>query len=681
MLKLIIKQKGKTIQKIALQEGVEYIIGRGTDNNIVLPEQPRISRKHLCLSIGEDNQWSVKNLSQICKLNIEGEQTDEGVVPIGGSFQIQDFEFILHQEETLEAGNRKPEMEKIKKEEVGSALLYKTESQIQELNLPESETSAKEESPPPNPDPMPVAIASEDKTRIMDTKSSKNQLSAYLKVSYDDGAPRDIFKLEEQDEWTLGRGEEADIIVDSPNISREHFKIIKGEEKYYIKDLKSSNGTILNDKELSPGKKYLIQSGDVIYILDIEIAFEIKNLSLEKELAGLSPPPPPAPPVPTQSPFGVPSVSYLPPPLPANLPGVIMEMPEESPSFFQKNKKQLIIYGTICVTIACFAFLKTGKKEPEENIIQTQELNGGLTPQQLQIVKDTYQVAQQLYSQGKFEYCKSEIKKVHKYTDSYQDSKKLEIACAQAAENQRRQHDLEQKKQKEERTEKFIQEVTSKCRKKFDTFKFKYELIACLNPAIELSPADSRIHSLTEKFDAIEMEKEEKKQRIAERKRFINSVIGKYSYAKSLYKSGKILKAISAYQHFINTSNHKELKKQQKLAQRELATIKKTFNDNNNKMHSKCEGQFKANQFQKAYYTCEQAAQKIPSPHNKPVISLMNKSKQKLEITMKPIYEEATLNESVGNVSIAQEYWKKILDEDIKTGVYYGRAQEKLNKY
>ena len=674
MLKLTVKQKGKIIQETALKEDVEYIIGRGKDNNIVLPEQPGISRKHLCLSVGVDNQWTVKNLSQTSGLNIQGEQTDEGIIPIGGSFQIQDFEFTLHQEKTLEADDQHPKEEKIKKEEAGSALIYKTESQLKEITLPETENNEKEEPPSAF---MPVAISSEDKTRIMDIKSNKNQLSAYLKVSYDDGTPRDIFKLEEQEEWTFGRGEEADIMVDNPNISREHFKINKEGEKYYIRDLKSSNGTILNDKELNPAKKYPINSGDMIYILDIEIAFEIKNLSLEKELAVLSPPPAP---VPTQLPSNVPSASYLPPPLPANLPGVIVEMPEESQSFFQKNKKRLIVYGIICATIACFAFLKTEEKEPEESLIQIQR-SDGLTPQQLQIVKDTYQVAQQLYSQGKFEYCRSEVKKIHEYTDSYQDSKKLEIECAQAAENQRRQHDMERKKQKAKRTEKFIQEVTDKCREKFDTFEFKHELVACLNPAIELSPADSRIHSLTERFDAIELEKEERKQRIAKRKRFINSIIGKYKYAKSLYRSGKILKAMSAYQHFINISNHRELKEQQALATRELASIKKNFNDNNNRMHNKCKNQVNASQFQKAYYACEEAAQKIPSPHNKPAIALMQKSKQKLEIVMKPIYEEASLNESVGNVSIAQEYWKQILDQDVKAGIYYKRAQEKLDNY
>ena len=251
----------------------------------------------------------------------------------------------------------------------------------------------------------------------------------------------------------------------------------------------------------------------------------------------------------------------------------------------------------------------------------------------------------------------------------------------QAAENKRSQYDLEQKRKKAEETEKFIQKITSKCEQEFDRFKLKYELVDCLNPAIELAPADSRIHTLTERFVAIELEKEEKRQRIAERKRFIGSIRSKYTYAKSLYKGGKILKSMSAYQHFINISNHKELKETRETAKRELASIKKNFNDTNKRLNRECEGQFNNQNFQKAYYTCKKASEKIPVPHNKKTLVFMDKARQKLEVKMRPIYEEASLNESVGNVSIAKEYWNKILSQDVNTGLYYKRAQEKLNKY
>lgn len=678
MLKLIVKQKGKIIQEVPLHPGAEYSIGRNKDSSIVLPEQPGISRKHLQLSINDNEKGVVKSLSQISTLNVNGEEVDEGVISIGESFQIQDFEFLF-QKETMTVSE-------IKSEETPSEIskappVYnKTESQVTESTPPSSEE-------PANPDEQisqditasnTPAIQEDGKTKIMDISAHSEQLSSYLKVSYDDNVPRDIFKLEgEESEWAIGRNEEADIVLDNPNISRKHFKIKKEGNQYFIIDLKSANGTILNDKNLTPGKPYPIQSGDAIYILDIEIIFETKNVSLEKELMKLTPPPPS---VPTQGGQNLPA-HYMPPPLPVNMPSVIVEEePEEPPSFFQKNKKRIIIYGSVIVVVGFIFFMPSKKKEEPEKLPLQGEL-AGLTPQQLQIVKDTYQVAQQLYSQGKFEYCKSEIRKIHEYTESYQDSKKLLIACTLAADNQRRQHDLEQKRKKAEETEKFIQDIANKCDEKFESFTFKHDLIDCLNPAIELAPADGRIQGLIERFEAIEIEKEEKQRKIAERKRFINSISSKYNYAKSLYVKGQILKAMKAYQHFISISNHRELKEKRALAQRELASMKKNFNDNNNRLNSQCESFFNASKFQKAYYACETAKEKIPPPHNKKAINLMNKSKSTLEVAMRPLYEEANLNESVGNISIAMEYWKKILAQDVNAGLYYNRAAIKMSKY
>lgn len=674
MLKLIIKQKGKIIQEVSLQSDVQYIIGRGKDSHIILPEQPGISRKHLEFSIGEDQQWVVKNLSQTSALNIEGEETEEGAIPEGGVFQVQDFEFLLQKEQTPKEVNNLPTEGTVPSDD-------NTEQQGNNTSSPEANQNRENEL---KNDLLPSA-ASDGKTKVMDISTHTQQISAFLKVSYEEDAPRDIFKLEGQSEWVFGRDEEADIVVDNANISREHFKIHKESDgQYYISDLKSSNGTILNNKDLRPQKPYPIQSGDIIYIMDIEILFEIKNLSLEKELAALKAPSPPAS-APTQVPAaGAASVPYMPPPLPANMPGVVIEMPEEeNQSFLKKNKKRLTIYGVILVIIGAAYFLSAEKEEKvveKKGTSQTGEL-AGLTPQQVQIVKDTYQVAQQLYSQGKFEYCKSEIKKIHSYTDSYLQSKKLGIECAQAAENQRIQSDLERKRKKAEETEKSIQEITDKCRTEFNTFQYKHELVDCLEAAIELSPADGRIQGLIEQFDAIEMEKEENKRKIAERKQFINSIASKYTYAKNLYKSGKILKAMDAYQHFINKSNHKELKAKRALAQRELASMKKNFSDTNNRLTNECEAQFSSNQFQKAYYVCEKASYKIPEPYNKKAITVMNRSRQKLELTMKPLYEEASLNESVGNIMVAQEYWKKILSLDVNTGMYYKMAKEKMDRY
>ena len=605
MLKLIIKHKGKIFQQVDLPESssVEssssdkssspspalhtYVIGRGKKSDIVLPEHPSISRKHLQFFLGEDQQWVVKNLSQTGKLIVEGEETEEATIPIDGSFQTEEFEFILKEEQKA----------LVQKEDESSDLSEFLDPQAEQK---EDKKETLELSPAEGG--LPAVASPTDQTRII-TIDKESSISAYLKVSYGDSAV-DIFKLEEGTEWTVGRDVSADITLEDPNISRKHFKIRKENEQYYIKDLNSANGIVLQDKELKPAKSYLIQSGDVILILDIEITFEIKNLSLAKELSMLKAPVPlPVNPSATNLPV------YAQSPLPTHIPGVIVEnIDGKPPSVSKNNKKKWIRYGAVIVVVLGLASMLGGnedEKSPKKQSPDSLAEKTGLPPQKAQFIKDTYLVVQQLYTTEKYEYCKSEVQKIHALVDSYKQSKVLETACIQATENQKKQYQLEQRKLKAKQTEELIKQITQKCDKIFNTFKEQHHLISCLNPAIELNPADSRIHALTDRFDAIELEKEEAQRRREQRKQFISSIMKKYHYARSLKKSGKPLKTMAAYRHFIKISNHPELQKTRKDAQRELASFQKNFNDNNNRMNSTCLNYFNSKKFKMAYYNCK----------------------------------------------------------------------------
>lgn len=58
-------------------------------------------------------------------------------------------------------------------------------------------------------------------------------------------------KLNKDSELTVGRDAANDICLDNPAVSRFHAKIYKQGWPYYIEDLKSTNGTILNGKTVS----------------------------------------------------------------------------------------------------------------------------------------------------------------------------------------------------------------------------------------------------------------------------------------------------------------------------------------------------------------------------------------------------------------------------------------------
>lgn len=62
---------------------------------------------------------------------------------------------------------------------------------------------------------------------------------------------------------TAGRSPEADIIVYDERASRVHCGIRKWDGAFYLRDLKSRNGTFLNDKQVDVMK---IRGGDIIRI-------------------------------------------------------------------------------------------------------------------------------------------------------------------------------------------------------------------------------------------------------------------------------------------------------------------------------------------------------------------------------------------------------------------------------
>lgn len=53
----------------------------------------------------------------------------------------------------------------------------------------------------------------------------------------------------DQDEVIIGRDADNDVQIDNVAVSREHAKIIRGPNSYFIEDLNSTNGTFVNGKK------------------------------------------------------------------------------------------------------------------------------------------------------------------------------------------------------------------------------------------------------------------------------------------------------------------------------------------------------------------------------------------------------------------------------------------------
>jgi pSer/pThr/pTyr-binding forkhead associated (FHA) protein len=62
---------------------------------------------------------------------------------------------------------------------------------------------------------------------------------------------------------TIGRNVKNDIQIDNLSVSKQHARIVKRQGKYFIEDMKSTNGTYLNEKKIAKKK---LANNDVITI-------------------------------------------------------------------------------------------------------------------------------------------------------------------------------------------------------------------------------------------------------------------------------------------------------------------------------------------------------------------------------------------------------------------------------
>ncbi len=77
----------------------------------------------------------------------------------------------------------------------------------------------------------------------------------------------------DQPQVLIGRDVSNYVVLDNRTVSRKHAEILTEGSQYFVRDLRSNNGTLLNERPLAPGEKSLLRSGDLIQIEDFDISF------------------------------------------------------------------------------------------------------------------------------------------------------------------------------------------------------------------------------------------------------------------------------------------------------------------------------------------------------------------------------------------------------------------------
>ena len=96
----------------------------------------------------------------------------------------------------------------------------------------------------------------QDTAAISATEAQRHGLAREAVELVLDDEPR---PLEGRGPWSIGRSEENDIVIQDPNVSRQHAQLSRSENGFIIEDLGSTNGTLLDG---APIDRERIENGD-----------------------------------------------------------------------------------------------------------------------------------------------------------------------------------------------------------------------------------------------------------------------------------------------------------------------------------------------------------------------------------------------------------------------------------
>lgn len=655
MALLIVHKNGQIQSKTELQHGTYYTVGRKDSCDIVLDQEPGISRKHIEFEYTQDHMLSLRVLSENIPV-LDQEQQSVQELETNESFQLDmapyQFEFVLSPMENDLEENHGSEEE--------SAL-------SSSLNGDEEDSAPKKS----------VALARTDDSQTFfgnEEETSEFQITGEPYLKFMQAGHSESIRLKGS-KWTAGRDSLREIVLDDKNASRSHFSIEKVGNDFFITDLESANGTLLNAQELPKLKKMPLKSGDIVTVGGLTMIFELRDLSFSNKIQDL----------PLQA-YGSPMIltsdnwdSAEPPALPGQSPGAAPPQPilpgtvEKVPK--KKNNRVVLMMGVVAV-LALYFIMNPGEKKMKAPVVKS--ALDRLSPEQKQLVMETYNFAQNLYRDDRFQSALTELTKLHKIIPFYKDSMEMQANCEEAIKTIKQMEFINEQRRIAEQTQKEIVQLTNDCILRYQDSTDLVGAQTCLSKPLQLNPDNPRATQLT---SLIKARLEQQKIR-AEQKEKYDEAVKKgselYTKAQNIKKSKDWHKAISAYSAHMN-SNYPDPKKLKRRSKRNIASIKSRIRGNKLKYMGQALEHAKKKDLKMAILFAEKA--KKVDPYDAKIPDFIFKHRQELTQKMRKIYTDSVIEEKFGNLQMSAEHWKKIIDQDLPSGGYYLKAKRKLQEY
>lgn len=227
MAHLLVRLHGERFATLSLQEGQEYLIGRGSECAIVLTAQRGISRQHLKLFQNE-GVWIAQSLSRFVPLQRDGQRQETIELKKKITFFAPPFEFSFDPSDEVQA------------------------------DAPPSNTALARIPEGSRRTPAPRSPSQEPRGNLELTVAGDIVLAPFLRILYHNSDQQEVLRLE-GDNWMAGRETASEIPLRDSRVSRRHFELSRSREGFLspTSEVRTEHGSTLKDsiRTNRPGSK------------------------------------------------------------------------------------------------------------------------------------------------------------------------------------------------------------------------------------------------------------------------------------------------------------------------------------------------------------------------------------------------------------------------------------------
>lgn len=636
MNRLKVRLFGSVVTEIDLNPTKEYTAGRGSNCEIVLQPEKGISRQHFKVQM-QNGFWKVEILSKFGDLFSNGEKIQTLELKAGTVFQVPPYEFEF--------------------------------SDPTQSNMPEATSDRSASSD---------GSDTEERTMI-----GQRIEVPYLRTVDEFGEDKQLMRLAGNG-WIAGREANCDIVIDDVRVSRRQFELIQSSDGYYVRDLGSVNGTLVNGNPIASNESVKLKSGDHISVLDNNFYFEMRDPDFQNQVK-LAAPIAHAAPLQTVGPqvFAV---------APQTMPNYYSPPPQqdgsgyEAPAFAnfatdgdQKTKFIRMALAVVILVAGAYYYLfemDQHQKNSQQNIAM--DPFSKLPMEKQNLVRHSYQMSKNLYMKGSYQLAYQELSKLHEIINEYKDSREIEQYCQQAIVMQKEIENEERKTREAEERKQKIVAVVEVCKTQLGPQVEAIKIEECLQPALELDPENELISALRGEAQRIV---DERQMKATERQAYLAQVKKRqnlFEKAADMEKQGSPLAAIKAYEKFKTLSLPDPYRLKQ-AADRKIASIQQDIGKQVADLTAKSK-QYEADQNLKEAILSLKIANRI-DPKNQRIRSDIARLMSDLTKKMKNLYQESVLEEGLGKMDDAKDKWSKIRTQSLPEEEYYQKSQMKMRNH